>query len=137
MLLLYLLIGIKRVDENCSICVWSEMFYLLHFHSGQLWTHTCFCSHPVQAESTCQSWRHIFLKLTLSDTCELSLGMVMFPDCIHFMTLTHFFIIIIVYTFLETLLSTIFITTLFNGIYIIMLFFGSKKVAFLALIVLF
>ena len=64
-----------------------------------------------------------------------------FPDCIHFMTLTHFFylIIIIVYKFLETSLYTIFITTLFNGNYIILFFyfFGLKKVALLALIVLF
>ena len=41
----------------------------------------------------------------------------MFPNCIHFMTLTYFFnyFIIIVYTFLETLLYTVFITTLSNG----------------------
>ena len=46
------------------------------------------------------------------------------------------FFIIIVYTFLETLLYTVFITTLFNGNYNF-IFVGLKKVALLALIVLF
>ena len=66
----------------------------------------------------------------------------MFPDCIHFMTLTYFsiiFFIIIVYTFSESLLDTVCITILFNGNYIILFFYvlGLKKVALLALIVLF
>ena len=48
-------------------------------------------SEPAQQPvSSRQHWRHIFLKLTLSDrpTCGLSLGHVV--DCIHFMILTHF-----------------------------------------------
>ena len=57
----------------------------------------------------------------------------MFPDCIHFMTLTCFYYYI-VYTCLETLLYTVFITTLFNSNYIILFYmFGSKKGRFIGI----
>ena len=52
---------------------------------------------------------------------HVNLPLDMFPDCIHFMTLTYFSIIvfiIIVYTFSESLLDTVCITILFNGNYI-------------------
>ena len=50
--------------------------------------------------------------------------------------LNYFITIIIVYTFLETLLYTVFITAILNSNYIIIIF-GSKNVTLLALIVLF
>ena len=76
----------------------------------------------------------------MSDTCEPSIGHVSglytFYDT---NLLFYYFIIIIVYTFSETLLDTVCITILFNGNYIILFFYvlGLKKVALLALIVLF
>ena len=64
----------------------------------------------------------------MSDTYDLSIGHVSglytFYDTNSF--IFNNFIIIIVYTFLETLLYTVLITTLFNGNYIIFYFMGLK-----------
>ena len=60
-------------------------------------------------------------------------------DCIYFMTLTNFFLLLLLLLyihFLEMFTLHRFIDTLFNGNYSIF-FFGSKKVALLALLVLF
>ena len=63
---------------------------------------------------------------TFTWTCS---GLYTFYDTNSFF---YYFFIISVYTFLETLLHTVFITTLFNGNYII-LFFGSKKGCFIGI----
>ena len=74
----------------------------------------------------------------MSDTCEHSIGHVSGLYTFYDTNLFVFIILLLYIYVLETLFYTGFMTTLFNGNYIIVFIsFYSKKVALLALIVLF